>query len=113
MNTDTTRSLRTYRVGALVTAIFLLAVVPPLIPRGNPYASVIEDIAIASDWSTDNVQMVNGTITDISFLRWTRVEIVVRTATSEQPVYATVRKGPFTQAQVSCYSVGSPKPCAG
>ena len=113
MNTETGTSKRKFLWQALVIAVLLLAVIPPLIPRGNPYASMIEDIAIASDWNTDNVQMVNGTITDISFLRWTRVEIVVRTATSEQPVYATVRKGPFSQAHVSCYSVGSPQPCAG
>ena len=108
MTTETRTPRRTFPWRVLVAAVIVLVAVPPLIPRGNPYASVIEDVATANNWSKDSIQMVNGTITDVSFLRWTRVQVVVRT---EQPIYATVRKGPFSLAQVSCYSVGSPQQC--
>ncbi len=108
MTTETRPTQRTFRWRVLVAAVIILVAVPPLIPRGNPYASVIEDVAVANDWSRDSVQMVDGTITDVSFLRWTRVQVVVR---SEETIYATVRKGPFSRAYVSCYSVGSPQRC--
>ena len=113
MSTETTTSRRRYAGRALLAAILFLAVVPLLISRGNPYAEVIEDIAMANSWDADDIQMVSGTNTNISFLRWTRVQIIVRTATPDAPVHATVRKGPFSQARISCYSVGSSQPCAG
>ena len=110
MTTETRAQQRTLHWRVLVAAVVFLVAVPPLIPRGNPYASIIEDIATTNDWSSDSVQMVNGTITDVSFLRWTRVQVVIR---AEEPIYATLRKGPFSRAHVSCYSVGSPQRCDG
>ncbi len=110
MTNETRPSQRAFLWRALVAAVIVLVAIPPLIPRGNPYASVIEDIATANSWSSDSVQMVNGTITDVSFLRWTRVQVVIR---AEEPIYATLRKGPFSRAHVSCYSVGSPQRCDG
>ncbi len=97
----------------LIVAALLLIALPPFIPRGNPYASVIEDAAALGDWDKDGIQMLAGQVTDVSFLRWTRVDVVVRTSSSDTPVYATVRKGPFARAYLSCHAVGTPEPCAG
>ena len=97
----------------IVVAAVLVFALPPFIPRGNPYTSVIEDTAALGDWDADNIQMLEGRVTDVSFLRWTRVDVIVRTGSSDAPEYATVRKGPFARAYLSCRSVGTPEPCAG
>ena len=112
MTTETSEPKRTLQWSALIIALLLLIALPPFLPRGNPYASVIGDIAAASEWDADSVQMLRGRNTDISFLRWTEVDIVVRSASSEAPVFATLRKGPLSRARISCYSVGSADPCA-
>ena len=111
MSTSTTASKRAIRQSTLTIAILLLIAVPPLIPRGNPYASVIEDIATSSDWDATSIQMMSGRNTDVSFLRWTRVEIVVHSASSETPIYATVQKLPFSNSYISCWSAGASDPC--
>ena len=92
-------------------AVLALAVFPSLLPRANPFGSVVQDVAASYGLDETQVQMVHGQVTDFWFLRWTTVQIQIRVASDEPAVYVTARKGPFSPAYVSCYSVGAPGQC--
>ncbi len=95
----------------LVVVFFAVVVLPVLVPRENPYEIVIAEIAASEGWDRGHVQMLNGEHTELSLLRWTRVNLVIRNEVTDVPVYVTARKGPFAEAYLSCYSVVGSEYC--
>ena len=93
---------------AALLALVALAAVP--IP-GNPYDYVIAEIAGRHGWDSNEIRMLEGENTELYFLRWTRVDLVIRPPSSQAPVFVTARTRPFTQSYISCYSAKGREHC--
>lgn len=76
----------------------------------NPFEVVIPAVADSGGWSRIDVEMLSGTTRGVAVLRWTNVELLLRSVSPDGPTYITARKSSFFSAAVNRYSVG--KPCA-
>jgi len=97
----------------LWVGLLLFAAVTALPIFENPYDEVIDELATEHDWDKDGIQMITGENSELLFLRWTRVDLVIRNASIPTPIYVTGRKRPFSGAYIACYSVGEAERCAG